>query len=62
MTSRLLLPILILQLSSFVLSHAAPPPELTLLQEQYDKAVLAPHAAAVFDLNTKWGAQFRREA
>ena len=54
MTSRLLLPILILQLSSFVLSHAAPPPELTLLQEQYDKAVLAPHAAAVFDLNTKF--------
>jgi len=24
--------------------------------------MLAPHAAAVFDLNTKWGAQFRREA
>lgn len=33
---------------------AATPPELTLLQQQYDKAVVAPHAEAVFDLNTKF--------
>jgi hypothetical protein len=38
----------IIHLSSFILSHAAPPPELTVLRQQYDKA-FAERVTAVFD-------------
>lgn len=51
----LLLPFVILYTSFGILS-AAPPPELTVLQQQYEKAVTAPHEAAVTDLNTKFTA------
>jgi hypothetical protein len=33
---------------------AAQPPELTVVQQQYERAVLAPHAAAKADLDTKF--------
>ncbi len=49
----LLLPFVILP-SLFSILFAAPPPELTVLREQYEKAVTAPHDAAVSELNTKF--------
>lgn len=50
----LLLPFAIV-ISSFGLSlYGAPPSELTVLRQQYEKAVIAPHAAAEADLDAKF--------
>ena len=48
----LILCILSLLPDSLLLS--APPPELTVLRQQYEKAVTVPHEAAVSDLNAKF--------
>ena len=39
---------------SFIVLQAAPPAELTALQQQYEKAVLAPAAAAKAELDAKF--------
>lgn len=48
----------ILQLSFFIPSHAAPPPELTVLRTQYEKVlaerVTVPFESALADLNAKY--------
>ncbi len=63
-TSRLLHFLFILQLSSFSLSFATPPPELTVLRQQYDKVVAervtAPFDASLGELNTKYSAGLDR--
>lgn len=58
-----LIAIVILQ-SSFCILPAAPPPELTILRQQYDKIVAervtAPFEAALSELNIKYGAGLDR--
>lgn len=56
----------ILPLSPFSLSHAAPPPELTVLRTQYEKVVAervtAPFDASVTELNAKFTAALQNAA
>jgi hypothetical protein len=58
MNTRLLALTFILQLSSLTLLHAAPPPELTVLRQQYEKVVAervtAPFDASLASLNDKF--------
>lgn len=64
MNSRSLLLAFVIHHSSFVIAYATPPPELTILRQQYDKIVAervsAPFEASLAELNTKYSAGLDR--